>query len=184
MWDSITATCAKTMAIYAPMIQHNTRHVLEGKAIESRPFTVLGLDLLIDEQMKAWILEVNDHPSLNIYFDNSKEFFQQREMTDDDVCPLDLYVKSRLVGDMISLANTKDLTSVTKFGSLTNIFPNKENTMTRTVTDLQKLFSSTSRIREFGKVSSQAFEKLAEKPLLKQLGLQKIDLGLTMQAVT
>lgn len=92
---------------------------------------------MIDEKMKAWILEVNDHPSLNIYFDNSKEFFQQREMTDDDVCPIDWHVKSRLVSDMISLAATKDLNDISSYNSLEQIFPNKENTMTETVLNLQ-----------------------------------------------
>lgn len=58
-------------------------------------------------------------------------------MTDDDVCPLDWYVKSRLVGDMISLAATKDISDISTYNSLEQIFPNKENTMTETVLNLQ-----------------------------------------------
>lgn len=81
---------------------------MENKEVQAKPFSVLGLDLLIDNKMKAWILEVNDHPSLNIYFDTSKEFFGKREMTDDDVCPLDFYVKSRLARDMIEIARCKE----------------------------------------------------------------------------
>ena len=57
--------------------------------------------------MKAWILEVNDHPSLNIYFD--KEYMSHRVMTEDDVCPLDLYVKSRVTKDTIIMAKKKDI---------------------------------------------------------------------------
>lgn len=75
MWQAITETCERTMAIYAPMIKYNVKMAMEGKDVNSKPFSVLGLDLLIDHKMKAWILEVNDHPSLNIFFDNSKEFF-------------------------------------------------------------------------------------------------------------
>jgi hypothetical protein len=58
----------------------------------------------VDSKLKAWILEVNDHPSLNIYFD--KEFMSHRVMTEDDVCPLDLYVKSRVVLDTIKLSKS------------------------------------------------------------------------------
>ena len=39
--------------------------------VVGKPFQILGLDLLIDRDLKAWVLEVNDHPSLNIYFDSS-----------------------------------------------------------------------------------------------------------------
>ena len=46
------------------------------------------------------MLEVNDHPSLNIYFD-SNVTMEKQEMTDDDICQVDLYVKSRLVKDVI-----------------------------------------------------------------------------------
>ena len=31
----------------------------------------MGFDILLDENYKGWILEINDHPSLNIFFDNS-----------------------------------------------------------------------------------------------------------------
>jgi len=33
---------------------------------------VLGFDILLDEKLNAWLLEINDHPSLNIFLD--KEF--------------------------------------------------------------------------------------------------------------
>ena len=61
---------------------------------------------MIDESLKAWILEVNDHPSLNIYFDTS--FMQTRKMEEEDICQVDLYVKSRVVTDSIKLAKKKD----------------------------------------------------------------------------
>ena len=57
------------MEIFAPMLQHNMK-ILTGKTpLQSRPFQILGLDLLIDDKLKAWVLEINDNPSLDIYFD-------------------------------------------------------------------------------------------------------------------
>ena len=82
-----------------------------------KPFQILGFDLIVDNKLKAWILEVNDHPSLNIYFD--KEFMSHRVMTEDDVCPLDLYVKSRVVLDTIKLAKSSKYQPV----SLVQIYP-------------------------------------------------------------
>jgi len=95
----------------------------QNKPISGTPFQILGLDLLIDEKLKAWILEVNDHPSLNIYFDTT--FMQAKKMDDSDICQVDLYVKSLLVKDTISLAKKtpSKLDSIENFGSLTRILP-------------------------------------------------------------
>jgi D-alanine-D-alanine ligase-like ATP-grasp enzyme len=29
----------------------------------------MGFDMLIDSNLNAWLLEINDHPSLNIYLE-------------------------------------------------------------------------------------------------------------------
>jgi len=76
----------------------------------------LGFDLLIDDKLKTWILEVNDHPSLNIYFD--KEYMSHRVMTEEDVCPMDLYVKSRVTRDTIILAKKVAISEIKSFNSL------------------------------------------------------------------
>ena len=39
-----------------------------NKPLVNQPFQILGFDLMLDKNLKAWVLEVNDHPSLNIYF--------------------------------------------------------------------------------------------------------------------
>jgi hypothetical protein len=51
------------------------------------------------------VLEVNDHPSLNIYFE--KEFMGGKKPTEEDICPVDLMVKSTVVIDTIELARKK-----------------------------------------------------------------------------
>jgi hypothetical protein len=41
--------------------------------LPGRSFQIFGFDILLDKDLKAWILEINDHPSLNIYFDNEEK---------------------------------------------------------------------------------------------------------------
>ena len=78
---------------------------------------------MIDENLKAWILEVNDHPSLNIYFDTS--FMEAKKNTEEDICEVDLFVKSRLVTDTIRMVKQKrsELAQTHEFGSLTRLHP-------------------------------------------------------------
>lgn len=64
---------------------------------------MLGLDILIDSKLKAWILEINHNPSLDIYFDTT--FMQHnKNQSDADICPVDFHVKSMVVKDAILLA--------------------------------------------------------------------------------
>ena len=80
-----------------------------NKPIPGKPFQILGLDLLIDKDLKAWVLEVNDHPSLNIFFDPSEVFMggDSKKLGEEDVCQVDWYVKSRLVTDTVNLCRNK-----------------------------------------------------------------------------
>ena len=70
--------------------------------VAGKPFQILGIDLMIDESLKAWALEINASPSLNIYFDNHDKG-EHYKPTDADICEVDLYVKSRVVKDAILL---------------------------------------------------------------------------------
>lgn len=60
---------------------------------------MLGLDVLIDDEGKPWLLEVNANPSLNmeheVFGKDGKSVFEDSE--------LDEYVKSLVVGDAIRL---------------------------------------------------------------------------------
>ena len=56
--------------------------------------------------MKVWVLEVNDHPSLNIFFDPEEIGWEL--MTDNDIDCVDYYVKTRLVTDCIQIVTGRE----------------------------------------------------------------------------
>jgi hypothetical protein len=62
----------------------------------------LGLDILIDENLNGWLLEVNANPSLNVYSD--------KELPNGDIeqtlSELDKYVKTMVVSDTIKIVTT------------------------------------------------------------------------------
>ena len=60
----------------------------------------MGFDILLDEQYKGWILEINDHPSLNIYFDTK---FMGSKSDEKILCQVDLHVKKNLIRDTLEL---------------------------------------------------------------------------------
>jgi hypothetical protein len=113
------------------MLEHTISAMNGNKTINGNPVQILGIDVLIDKDLKAWALEVNASPSLNIYFE--KEEYEvgvgkkQNDLGEDDICPVDLYVKSRVVTDAMNLARKKvtTLSGINEFGSLSRILPNE-----------------------------------------------------------
>ena len=89
-----------------------------------KPFEVLGLDVLIDQNLKPWVLEINDNPSLSIYFDDEAGM-QHKRYTDEDINQTDLYVNSRVVNDAIDVARKTraKLGETDSFRSLIKVHP-------------------------------------------------------------
>ena len=60
------------MEVYAPMIKHmllasKIQTGSQKSQISGKAFQILGFDLLFDVTGKAWLLEINDNPSLDVF---------------------------------------------------------------------------------------------------------------------
>ena len=88
----------------ANLIQHHVMLTMGNAQPAGKVFQVFGFDILLDEKYKAWILEVNDHPSFNIYY--TKEFMGNNK-DDEILSQVDLHVKSEVMVDALKLAQVK-----------------------------------------------------------------------------
>ncbi len=134
-------------------------------------FQILGFDLLIDKKLQVWVLEVNDHPSLNIYHDPDP--MSAKKMEDTDICPVDYHVKSQLVVDTVSLAKQSVATveATNEFGCLHKIHPvGQEDQIFVLVSALRELFYKVAKISDKSNITSSRFELLANTQLLKNAG--------------
>jgi tubulin polyglutamylase TTLL11 len=111
------------MEIYTPMMQYRLELFQKQlkNAMKGNLFQILGLDVIIDKDLKAWVLEINHNPSLDIVFDTS--FMQHKAATEDDICPVDRFVKERVVSSAIKLSQMKSLDQVTSFETLKQVYP-------------------------------------------------------------
>lgn len=114
------------MQVQGPLIEHQTHKIFDYTKVKGKPFQILGFDFLIDENLKAWVLEINDHPSLNIYFSNDPPM-SGKKYNEEDICPVDLQVKTTVVTDTINLSKKKFSTiqETETFKSLTRVHPSQ-----------------------------------------------------------
>eukprot|EP00976_Prorocentrum_cordatum_P007692 153446-Prorocentrum_minimum.AAC.1 len=84
-WECIKDLIVKTLVSAQPILQHNYRSVLPRPNTGMSCFELLGLDVMLDDKLKPWLIEVNHSPSFT---------------TDT---PLDLAIKEELISDTIEL---------------------------------------------------------------------------------
>ena len=111
---NIKNTCAGTAAMLMNMILHNNHSQLKNQdSIKGTPFQIFGFDVFIDHNFKAWILEVNDHPSFSVVtcLNNSNCRHEN--------CPInkvDLAVKKRVMNAAFQIATLDSMTQTTVEG--------------------------------------------------------------------
>ena len=69
--------------------------------LDGRMYQVYGFDIMLDAKGKAWVLEINDHPSMNIVACKTDD-----KKCDHAECPIsevDKYVKSSLQSSIINM---------------------------------------------------------------------------------
>ena len=98
------------------MISHQAFLKMDGKNLNGKPFQIFGFDILLDKNYKAWILEINDHPSMNIFHNTEEKDYayqqpkKEKEPSDEEepiVSLVDLHVKTTVMADTLELALLK-----------------------------------------------------------------------------
>jgi len=73
MWERIKDIIAKTLITVEPSLAHSYRSSRPQDLENSTCFEVLGFDILIDDKLRPWVLEVNHAPSFNTDSDIDRE---------------------------------------------------------------------------------------------------------------
>ena len=102
--SNVEKTCKAAMEVYLPFMRQGFIACQSEEGIKAAPvgksFLILGLDILVDQNLKAWLLEVNDNPSLYIYLE--KDYMGGG--VEKEISRVDLDIKSEVVADAILLA--------------------------------------------------------------------------------
>lgn len=132
LWQQIYDLIIKTMILVEPHLLHAYRNCRPG-ALPGSPsvcFEILGFDVIIDQKLKPWLLEVNRSPSLG---------------TDQKI---DLEVKSSLLEDALHLLHIK------ASDKKKNRAVQKAQSQKRLLRGIQKINKSASKGTDPGKNDS------------------------------
>jgi len=115
------------------MIQHQSNpwnsKSEKQRTFKGKPYYLIGMDILIDENLKAWMLEINDRPSFSVVCCQEPSASCAHE-----ACPIsrvDLYVKQMVVTDTLNLMLKSRKGKINdfedRFKSMTRVYPLKNS---------------------------------------------------------
>lgn len=87
------------MYAMAPFLLNQLREVYQDKWTQAKCFHLIGFDVLIDSNLKPWILEINANPSLDITTINIINGIKKVENSN-----LDIFVKTKILEDAFIIA--------------------------------------------------------------------------------
>ena len=115
IWEDIKSLTSELMEIMYPYIYHNYR-LLFGNDKNPKHFHIIGIDIILDQNCKPWLLEINDRPSLSI---SHEDEIGTRDLKNKmHVSEIDLRIKEPIVYDSICLVKMRNRTvlAMQKFG--------------------------------------------------------------------
>lgn len=165
-----------------PFLLFNYKTAFGGKD-NGKCFHVLGFDILLDSNLKPWLLEINNNPSLNI--NHEEEHFEKgvapSKKNNCIVSPIDKYVKARVVEDTILLILMKpdekaELCLGSCFNSLKFIFNEQEEGLSDEdlFKDILEIYGKLSGYKFRGSITASKFIKLANLAGLTNENFPKI----------
>ena len=159
---------------FAPFIHFEYNTAFGGKD-NGKCFQVIGVDVLIDQDLKPWLLEINNNPSLQI--EHELEVAKA-----GPISPVDLLVKSMVVEDAILLARKKPekLLELEKFNSYEKVFNGNEAEL-EGMEIIQKILDIYGKLSGFKfreKLCASKFVKLASVPAVSNAKIDKPTLDL------
>lgn len=118
--EQIFDVCTKTIISLIPYLSDFARIAINPNIEHLKCFQIFGFDIMFDTKLRAWLLEVNANPSLNMYID--------WELPNGDLewvlSDVDWYIKGTVMSDALKIVKNKEMADVE--GSFERILPPRD----------------------------------------------------------
>lgn len=101
--EKIIDTIRKTVITLEPYLIHQYHTKVDSEHNEAKVFHILGIDILLDKKMNAWLMEINANPSLCMFLE--KDPVPGEPEPERALCELDKFVKTRVIGEAIKIVS-------------------------------------------------------------------------------
>ncbi|CDW75061.1 tubulin-tyrosine ligase family protein [Stylonychia lemnae] len=158
LFEQIKDCCTKALIAIQPFVLREQEQMINMQKAQGDCFQILGFDIFIDDKLKAWLFEINDHPSLNIFIEKEGEKGLIKEPSE-----IDKYIKMKILGEAIQLMKKKNLnrSEIERYKGWIKLLPSNEFEGYDSFYKAKLIYDKLVA-KKGGSMSSSKFSKLAK----------------------
>ncbi len=180
MKRQIKETIAKVVVAMIPQLEDYAKRNISSDISNIRCFQFLGFDIMMDQNLKAWLLEINANPSMNMYLERELPT-GEREKT---VSELDKHLKTLVLTDGIRIAKARK--ELDDLGCYEKLLPRDDVNYERFMfwNEIRTIFTKLGGLKNPDTLTSSQFQKLGRYPELTGPKLVKAQYDILYRQVT
>ena len=122
--SKIIDTIRKTIITLEPYLLHYYHAKVENDHLNAKNFHILGVDILLDKKLNAWLMEINANPSLCMFIE--KDPVPGEPEPEKVLSELDKFVKTKIIGEAFKIVS--GVGNVEYDGTYEKILPVEDST--------------------------------------------------------
>lgn len=178
--DEIILTIKKIIIWLIPYLKKYSKTSLNADLSKINWFQLIGIDIMLDQNCKAWLMEINANPSLNMFLERQNEKGEYEKT----LCELDKYLKTLIIDDAIKIMRSKKPLDDT--GCWMKILPteNPEINQFYVWERARQVFELLAGIKKTEYITASQFQKLGRFPELTRTNFVKAHYDIVFKEAT
>lgn len=183
--QQIKDICTKIVLAFQPFLIHSFHNEMgSGKDCNQRWFHIFGLDVLLDADLKCWVMEINCFPSFSYFFEHTVYDDEDIPTRTRTVSELDKYLKTLILKQAIMMMKG-DVRGRREINTFEQVFPPQENSEAykhlTLYNDTRLVFELLAGFKKADYLTLSQFQKLWSYPGMRSTTLDKPEYGIIYQ---
>lgn len=174
--EQMVSTIRKTVVSLVPYLKAYGKKYIRNDIENIKCFQIIGIDIMLDEDCKAWLMEINANPSMNMFLEKQGVGGQQEKILSE----LDKHLKTKILEDAFQIIKCK---MNGDYGSFEQILPVQDEKFNRfyVFERVREVFHHLGGIKKPDFLTASQFEKLGRYPKLVTPQFGKADYAIVFK---
>jgi len=176
----IKSTIKKTIIWLIPYLKNYAKKMVNPDLEKIKCFQMIGIDIMLDHNCKAWLMEINANPSMNMYLERQNEYGEHERTLSE----LDKYLKTLVIEDALKIVKSKK--PLEDYGCYERILPTDDEEVNQFYVwdKAREMFGKLAGVKKTDFLTASQFQRLGRFPELTRSHFIKAHYDIVFKEVT